>query len=188
MSISFRVSVVAVALSLTACAETGTALQSLNNGLAQFNQAMAPSPNGTPAVFTPSLSAEQRTQLNNAVSASLTSRDAGLRNMVNSASPMMVAVMSKAACYQNWNDARVLSMYTSAQIGNGFIPGPWGPMKYAPKNHCLSILRTDSWTQKSLNAFQYRTVYYSLESGESQAVFYEFINQDGSWLLNNAYF
>ncbi|MFM0197147.1 hypothetical protein PQQ65_28995 [Paraburkholderia strydomiana] len=28
----------------------------------------------------------------------------------------------------------------------------------------------------------------SPESGESQALFYEFINQDGSWLLNNAYY
>lgn len=188
MSINFRLTVVAATLALTACAQTGTALQGLNNGLAQFNQALTPSANGTPGIFTPSLSAEQQTQLSNAVTSSLASRDAGLRNMVKSASPVMVSVMSKAACYQDWNNSRVLSMYTSARIGNGFIPGPWGPMKYAPKNHCLSILRTDSWTQKSLNAFQYRTVYYSPESGESQAVFYEFINQDGSWLLNNAYF
>ncbi|MFM0219786.1 MULTISPECIES: hypothetical protein [Paraburkholderia] len=178
----------AVAVACAGCAETGAALQSLNNGLAQVNQAMAPSGSGTPAMFGPSLSAEQQGQLRSALTASLSSRDAAFRNAVGSAQPVMLSVMSKAACYQDSNDSRVLSMYTSARIGNGYIPSPWVSMKYAPKNRCLSILRTDSWTQKSLNAFQYRTVYYSPESGESQALFYEFINQDGSWLLNNAYY
>lgn len=183
-----QLALAAVAVACAGCAETGAALQSLNSGLAQVNQAMVPNSNGTPAMFGPSLSAEQQGQLRTALSASLSSRDTALRNLVGSAQPVMIAVMSKAACYQDWNDSRVLSMYTSAQIGNSFIPGPWGPMKYAPKSRCLSVLRTDSWTQKSLNSFRYRTVYYSPESGESQAVVYEFINQDGSWLLNYASF
>jgi hypothetical protein len=182
MSISLRLAILAAASALTAC--TTADLQSFNNGLAQVNQALAPSANGTPAIFGPSLSAEQEQQMRNAVSASLASRDAAFRNMVNSAQPVLVAVMSKAACYQDWNDSRVLSMYTSAQLGNGWIPSPWSNMKYAPKSRCLTVLRTDSWTQKSLNSFRLRAVYYSPESGESQALTYEFINQDGNWLLN----
>ncbi len=122
--------------------------------------------------------------MRDAISASLSSRDAGLRGMVGSAQPVLVAVMSKSACYHEWNASRVLSMYTSAQLGNGYIPAPFTSMRYAPKNRCLSILRTDSWTQKSLNAFTFRAVYYSPESGESQGLTYEFIKSDGSWLLN----
>lgn len=177
----------AVAVTCVGCAQTGTALQSLNNGLSQVNQALAPTVNGTPAMFGPSLSVEQQGQMRSTLSASLNARDAGFRNLVNSAQPTMVAVMSKSACYQDWNASRVLSMYTSAQLGNGYIPSPWSGMKYAPKSRCLSVLRTDSWTQKSLNAFRYRVVYYSPESGESQALNYEFINQDGSWLLNSVF-
>ncbi|XUW91490.1 hypothetical protein OH764_31860 [Burkholderia sp. M6-3] len=184
--VKLHLALAAVAVACVGCAETGAALQSLNNGLAQVNQAMVPSGSGTPAMFGPSLSAEQQGQLRSALTASLSSRDASFRSVVVSAQPVMLSVMSKAACYQDWNDSRVLSMYTSSQIGNGFIPAPWGTMKYAPKSRCLSVLRTDSWTQKSLNSFRYRTVYYSPESGESQAVVYEFINQDGSWLLNYA--
>ncbi|BCF95979.1 hypothetical protein PPGU19_005480 [Paraburkholderia sp. PGU19] len=184
MNISFRLSVVTAALTLTACAETGAALQSLNNGLAQVNQAMAPSGGGTPSVFGPSLSVEQQGQMRDAIGASLASRDAGLRNMVSSAQPVLVAVMSKSACYHEWNASRVLSMYTSAQLGNGYIPAPYTSMRYAPKNRCLSVLRTDSWTQKSLNAFTFRAVYFSPESGESQGLTYEFIRADGAWLLN----
>lgn len=184
MSISFRLSIVATALTLTACAETGAALQSLNNGLAQVNQAMAPTSGGTPAMFGPSLSVEQQGQMHDAMTASLSSKDAALRGMVGSAQPVLVAVMSKSACYHEWNASRVLSMYTSAQLGNGYIPAPFSTMKYAPKNRCLNVLRTDSWTQKSLNAFTFRAVYYSPESGESQGLTYEFIKSDGSWLLN----
>ncbi|KVS25678.1 hypothetical protein WK34_14750 [Burkholderia vietnamiensis] len=169
-------------MTLTAC--TTAALQSFNNGLAQVNQALAPTSNGAPAIFGPSLSAEQQQQMRNAVSASLASRDAAFRSMVNSAQPVLVAVMSKAACYQGWGDSRVLSMYASAQLTTGWIPSPWGNMKYAPKSRCLTVLRTDSWTQKSLNSFRFRAVYYSPESGESEALTYEFINQDGNWLLN----
>ncbi|MGT2469309.1 hypothetical protein [Paraburkholderia terrae] len=128
MNISFRLSVVTAALTLTACAETGAALQSLNNGLAQVNQAMAPSGGGTPSVFGPSLSVEQQGQMRDAIGASLASRDAGLRNMVSSAQPVLVAVMSKSACYHEWNASRVLSMYTSAQLGNGYIPAPFSSM------------------------------------------------------------
>ncbi|WP_159837196.1 hypothetical protein [Burkholderia sp. 8Y] len=183
---SYRLAALVLTSSLAACAETGAALQSLNSGLSQVNQALAPSPNGVPTMFAPSLSADQRAQLSNALAASVASRDAGMRNMVASAQPVGVAVMSKAACYQHWNNAPVLRMYSSANLGNGTIYGPWGvgSMQYAPKNRCLSVLRTDSWKQKSLNAFQFRAVYYSPESGESQGVYYEFINQDGSWLLN----
>jgi hypothetical protein len=173
---------------LAGCAETGAALQSLNSGLAQVNQTLSGVPGTGPSmnspVFGPTLSTEQQSQMRTAVNASLGSRDAAFRNMVNTAQPVLVTVLSKAACYQNDNDSRVLSMYTSAQIGNGFIPGPWMTMRYAPKSRCFSVLRTDSWTQKSLNSFRFRTVYYSPESGESQAITYEFINQDGSWLLN----
>ncbi|GJH36382.1 hypothetical protein CBA19CS91_26515 [Paraburkholderia hospita] len=174
----------AMAVACAGCAETGAALQSLNNGLSQVNQAMAPTASGAPAMFGPSLSVEQQGQMRDAISASLSSRDAGLRGMVGSAQPVLVAVMSKSACYHDWNASRVLSMYTSAQLGNGYIPAPFSSMRYAPKNRCLSVLRTDSWTQKSLNAFTFRAVYYSPESGESQGLTYEFIKSDGSWLLN----
>lgn len=174
----------AVAVACAGCAETGAALQTLNSGLSQVNQAMAPNGSGTPAMFGPSLSVEQQGQMRDAISASLSSRDAGLRGMVGSAQPVLVAVMSKSACYHDWNASRVLSMYTSAQLGNGYIPAPFTYMKYAPKNRCLSVLRTDSWTQKSLNAFTFRAVYYSPESGESQGLTYEFIKSDGAWLLN----
>ncbi|APR37237.1 hypothetical protein [Paraburkholderia sp. SOS3] len=182
MTITFRLATVAGTLALAAC--TTADLQSFNNGLAQMNRALAPNANGTPAFLGPSLSTEQQQQLRSAVSASLGARDAAFRNQVNSAQPVLVAVMSKASCYHEWNDSRVLSMYTSAQLGNGWIPSPWTNMKYAPKNRCLTVLRTDSWTQKSLNSFRFRAVYYSPESGESQALTYEFINQDGAWLLN----
>ncbi|WMY11302.1 hypothetical protein [Paraburkholderia phenoliruptrix] len=174
----------AIAVACAGCAETGAALQSLNNGLAQVNQAMAPNGNGTPTMFGPSLSAEQQGQMRDAINASVSSRDANLRGMVGSAQPVLVAVMSKSACYHEGNAARVLGMYTSGQLGNGYIPAPFSFMTYAPKNRCLSVLRTDSWTQKSLNAFTFRAVYYSPESGESRALTYEFIRSDGSWLLN----
>ena len=177
-------------LALAGCAQTGAALQSLNSGLAQVNQSLGgASSSGTSMgspMFGPTLSAEQQMQMRTSLNTSLSSRDVAFRNLVTTAQPVLVTVLSKAACYQNDNDSRVLSMYTSAQIGNGFIPGPWMTMRYAPKSRCLSVLRTDSWTQKSLNSFRFRTVYYSPESGESQAITYEFINQDGSWLLNYA--
>lgn len=122
--------------------------------------------------------------MHNALSASLGARDAAFRNMVSSAQPVMVAVMSKTACFQGSNDYQVISMYTSARLDNTYISSPWTRMQYAPKGRCLSVLRTDSWAQKSLNAFSYRTVFYSPESGESQAVNYEYVKQDGTWLLN----
>lgn len=184
VSIRIRVSVVAAALTLTACAQTSTALQSLNNGLAQVNQALAPTANGTPSVFGPSLSAEQTAQMNAALSTSLSARDAVFRNMVASAQPVLVAVMSKTACHQGHDDHQVLSMYTSARLDNTYLASPWSRMQYAPKGRCLNILRTDSWNQKSLNAFSYRTVFYSPESGESQAVNFEYVKVDGAWLLN----
>ncbi|CAJ9104246.1 Uncharacterised protein [Burkholderia pseudomallei] len=137
MSISLRLAAVTTALTLTAC--TTAALQTFNNGLAQVNQALAPTSNGTPAILGPSLTSEQQQQIRNAVSASLDSRNTAFRNMVNSAQPVLVAVMSKASCYQDWNDSRVLSMYTSAQLGNGWIPSPWSNMKYAPKSRCLTV-------------------------------------------------
>jgi hypothetical protein len=186
IGVRLHLALVASMMALAGCAETGAALQSLNSGLAQVNQTMAGSSGGAPTMFGPTLSTEQQGQMRNAVSTSLSSRDAAFRNLVSSAQPVLVTVMSKAACYQNDSDSRVLSMYTSAQIGNGYIPAPWATMRYAPKSRCLSVLRTDSWTQKSLNSFRFRTVFYSPESGESQAVVYEFINQDGSWLLNYA--
>jgi hypothetical protein len=71
----------------------------------------------------------------------------------------MQAVMSKTACYQGADDYKVLSMYTSARIDNTYLASPWMRMQYAPKGRCLSILRTDSWSQKSLNAFSYRVVF-----------------------------
>jgi hypothetical protein len=85
----------AVAVACAGCAETGAALQTLNNGLSQVNQAMAPNGSGAPAMFGPSLSAEQQGQMRDAISTSLSSRDAGLRGMVGSAQPVLVAVMSK---------------------------------------------------------------------------------------------
>jgi hypothetical protein len=182
--VKLQFALAAAAVACAGCAETGAALQSLNNGLSQVNQAMAPNGNGTPAMFGPSLSVEQQGQMRDAISASLSSRDAALRGMVGSAQPVLVAVMSKSACYHEGNTSRVLSMYTSAQLGNGYIAAPFSYMRYAPKNRCLSVLRTDSWTQKSLNAFTFRAVYYSPESGESQGQTYEFIKSDGSWLLN----
>jgi hypothetical protein len=186
--VRLHLALIASMVGLASCAETGAALQSLNNGLAQVNQTMAGASSGAPSMFGPTLSTEQQGQMRSAVTASLVSRDATFRNLVGSAQPVMVAVMSKAACYQEYNDSRVLSMYSSAKIGNGWIASPWSNMKYAPKSRCLSVLRTDSWTQKSLNSFRYRTVYYSPESGESQALTYEYINQDGTWLLNDVSF
>lgn len=183
-----NLALLAAAIAVTGCAETGAALQSLNNGLSQVNQTLSGAPGSSAPLFGPSLSAEQQVQMRNSVTTSLNSRDAAFKSLVGSAQPTVVSVLSKAACYQNDNDSRVLSMYTSAQIGNGFIPAPWATMRYAPKSKCLSVLRTDSWSQKSLNSFRFRTVFYSPESGESQAVVYEFINQDGSWLLNYASF
>ncbi|CAJ0809823.1 hypothetical protein LMG18093_00823 [Ralstonia holmesii] len=183
-----RVTLAAIAVVCAGCAETGAALKSLNSGLTQVNQALAAGPSGNPAIFGPSLSPEQESQMRTAVTTSLASRDAAFRNMVSSAQPVLVAVMSKAACYQDANDSRVLSMYLSARYGNNaWIPSPWNGMQYAPKSRCLTVLRTDSWTQNSLNAFQFRTVYYSPESGESQVRGYEFINQDGTWLLNHTF-
>ncbi|MGU7816662.1 hypothetical protein [Burkholderia sp. AW49-1] len=184
MGTGFRLLVVVSALALTACAETGSALQSLNNGLTQLNQAMAPTSSGMPALLGPSLSPDQQVQMNRALSASLSARDAAFRGMVASAQPVMAEVMSKTACYQGNNVYKVLSMYSSARLDNSYISSPWTNMRYAPKGRCLSILRADSWSQKSLNAFSYRTVFYSPESGESQAVNYEYIKQDGAWLLN----
>lgn len=71
-------------------------------------------------------SLKSRRQRLGALTASLSSRDAAFRNAVGSAQPVMLSVMSKAACYQDSNDSRVLSMYTSARIGNGLHPQPMG--------------------------------------------------------------
>jgi hypothetical protein len=47
--------------------------------------------------------------------------------MVNTAQPVSVTVLSKAACYQNDNDSRVLSMYRKVCITRPTMAG----MNYA---------------------------------------------------------
>ncbi len=76
-------------------------------------------------------------------------------------------------------------MYASPNMYQTYLSAPWNSMPYAPKGRCLSILRTDAWSQPSMNSFRFRAVYYSAQSGESQQREYEFINLDGTWLLNH---
>lgn len=67
---------------------------------------------------------------------------------------------------------------------NSFV-SPVGVMSHHPRTQCLDVQRLDGWQVKAKNAFHFRALYVSAESGESATKGFELTRQpDGNWLVS----
>jgi hypothetical protein len=160
-------------------------LQSINGVLGAVNGLLSgngqagntASKGGSPAMY----SDIQEQNLTNAIKP-LPNKEA-VTNMTE-AYPTIVKVLSITACAtsqsENMDTKRILRYGTS----DSYIRGVYFPYLSNHRSGCLVVERIDSYQKIANNAFSFKALYVSPQSGESQSIGYKMIKEpSGEWLF-----
>lgn len=185
-----RIALAVCLLILAADASAQSFLEKLNNGLKKVNDTLegataAPATTSNPLMATPT---DQQIQH---IAAQVTSptKPPEVASMIEEASKVIGDVILTSSCYANWGIGRYLGRYAAPNASTQSFLAPMSSMTYHVRSQCLTVERLDNWHALAKNAFGFRAVYVSGQSGETSQLNYQFVRQpDGIWLLKNAGF
>ena len=112
---------------------------------------------------------------------------------MDAAMPNIKKVISLHRCMKTSDSLRMLNFHAVPGVdfkgemyaGYGY-PNSTAHTKYHDRNHCIAARTMDQWSMPSLNALQFRVVYFAEDSGETVNFQYGFKRaEDGSWKLSS---
>jgi len=156
-------------------------MQQLNKDLGAVNTALAGGSTGNyGGSFAPTMTAQQESSLNNALS---TSNNGNFNQAKSEASNAIRQVIARSACDRD--TTRAVGVYRAP--GYTYFGSPLNSLRYHPKGQCLTVARIDGWEMPARNALRFRVLYTSDASGETRSLRYELTKQpEGEWLFQDA--
>ncbi|MFT4179540.1 MAG: hypothetical protein QM612_08770 [Thermomonas sp.] len=162
-------------------------LERINNGLEKANKTLAgqsaPARTAAPMPGTMQPSERQMQQMVNALVAP--GKPDEVRPMYEASRDTILEILLISSCNFS-NPESLLRRFSAPDASLSFVAANVG-MRYHPASECLDVERVDGWKMKAKNAFRFRVLFASEQSGESSQRHYELVKQpDGAWLLRHA--
>lgn len=134
--------------------------------------------------YTQKPNAQQQAQLNTALT--YKASNAQLKQAITEAKPVIYQFLEVASCQLTGRGTYLngVARITSSERDH-FVA------MYKPSNHpegkCLNVERVDSWEMVAKNAFDFRVLFVSEESGESRIGIMGMRKEDGEWRVYRFY-
>lgn len=176
-----------LAAGLAGCESTAEVLNStaslLNTTSSVLNGGSASSSSSSArSSYTQKPNAQQQTQINSALT--YKASNAQLKQAITEAKPVIYQFLEAASCQvSHYNrvaeDVKGVAQITSSDV-EFYLKAIDAPTNH-PEGKCLNVERIDSWEMVAKNTFNFKVLFVSEESGESETRRMGMRKEDGEW-------
>lgn len=171
-----------LACSFVPAAQAQNFLQKLNDKLAKASTALSGSSSQTLGAGAAQPTSQQLQQLADALSAS--GKPVQVQPMYEEARKTISDLLLVTSCDFTQGGKQLVPFVAPGVWVNSFV-SPVATMSHHSRSQCLDVQRLDGWQAKAKNAFRFRALYVSAQSGESANKGFELTRQpDGNWLVS----
>ena len=173
-----------IAVGLTGCESTAEVLNStaslLNTTSSVLGGGSASS--SSTSSYSQKPNAQQQAQINSALT--YKASNAQLKQAITEAKPVIYQFLEAASCQFGRNRITGVAKITSSE--RDYFVSMFKPANH-PEGKCLNVERVDSWEMVAKNAFEFRVLFVSEESGESKVAIMGMRKEDGEWRVYRFY-
>ena len=157
-------------------------LQNLNNKLNKANQALSGNGSQPLGVDTAQPTSQQLQQLTDTMN--LPGKPAQVQPMYEEAHEIIGDLLLVTSCDFTQGGKQLVRFVAPGVWVNSFV-SPVATMRHHTRSQCLDVQKLDGWQARAKNAFHFRALYVSPQSGESATKGFELTRQpDGNWLVS----
>lgn len=171
-----------LACSFAPAAQAQTFLQKLNEKLNKANQALSGISSQSSGTDAAQPTSQQLQQLADALNAP--GKPSQVQPMYEEARKTISDLLLVTSCDFTQGGKQIVPFVAPGIWVNSYV-SPVLTMSHHPHSQCLDVQRVDGWQAKAKNAFHFRALYVSAQSGESATKGYDLTRQpDGNWLVS----